>query len=137
MEMVTVNLEYTGDLHTVATHEPSQATMDTDAPVDNHGKGETFSPTDLCATALGACMMTTMGIKGQSRGWDLTGAKVRVDKIMSANAPRRIARLDVDLQLPDRFDKAEKHELVEIAHTCPVYLSLNPSIEMNVNLRWI
>ena len=135
--MVTVNLEYTGALRTVATHEPSRATMDTDAPADNHGKGETFSPTDLCATALAACMVTTMGIKGRSRGWNLVGAKVRVDKIMSADTPRRIARLDVDLQLPDRFDKAEKRELVKIAHTCPVYLSLNPSIEMNVNLRWI
>ena len=82
-------------------------------------------------------MMTTMGIKGQSRGWDLTGAKVRVDKIMSADTPRRIARLDVDLQLPDRFDEAEKREIVKIAHTCPVYLSLNPSIEMNVGFRWI
>ena len=135
--MVTVKLEYTGDLRTVATHEPSRATMDTDAPVDNEGKGETFSPTDLCATALGACMITTMGIKGKPRGWNLTGAKVRVDKIMSPDSPRRIARLDVDLRLPDRFNEAEKREIVEIAHTCPVYLSLNPSIEMKVGFKWI
>ncbi len=135
--MVTIKLEYTGDLRMVATHQPSSTTMNTDAPTDNQGKGESFSPTDLCATALATCMVTTMGIKGQPKGWDLSGATVRVDKIMSADAPRRIARLDVDLRIPDRFTEDEKEEMVTIAHSCPVYLSLNPAIEMNINLGWV
>src|ERR1043166_3828876 len=91
--MVKVDIKYTGDLHCDATHGPSQTHISTDAPTDNKGKGESFSPTDLVATALGTCMSTTMGIKADELGIKLGGLSVRVKKVMSKDAPRRIVGL--------------------------------------------
>src|SRR5437879_2379646 len=98
--MVNVDIKYTGDLHCDATHGPSKSKIATDAPADNKGKGEAFSPTDLVATALGTCISTTMGIKAEELGVDLRGMRVSVKKEMSKNAPRRIAGLPPELHSP-------------------------------------
>ena len=135
--MVTINLEYTGDLRTTAVHEPSGTVIQTDAPTDNQGKGEFFSPTDLCATALGACIITTISIKGLQKGWDLKGSTVKVGKIMSTDTPRRIAQLNVDVRIPDRFSDKDKKHMNNIAHACPVHQSLHPDVILNVNLEWV
>src|SRR6266516_1710591 len=98
--MVNISIKYTGDLHCNATHGPSQSKLSTDAPTDNKGKGEEFSPTDLVATALGTCMTTTMGIKAQELGIDLRGMTVSVQKEMSKDAPRRIIGLPSEIHIP-------------------------------------
>src|SRR5215813_13253309 len=98
--MVKVDVEYTGNLHCDATHGPSQAKMATDAPTDNKGKGESFSPTDLVATALGTCISTTMGIKAEELGVDLRGMTVSVQKEMSKEVPRRIIGLPSEVHIP-------------------------------------
>src|SRR6476620_1307807 len=98
--MVNISIEYTGDLHGDATHGPSHSTISTDAPTDNRGKGESFSPTDLVATALATCMSTTMGIAAADHGIDLSGMTVRVEKHMSKDAPRRITALPSEVHIP-------------------------------------
>lgn len=130
-------MEYTGELRTTATHGPSGTVIQTDAPTDNLGKGEYFSPTDLCATALGSCIITTIGIKGLQKGWDLTGSTVKVEKIMSSDTPRRIGQLNVDLKIPDRFSDKDKKHMEHIAHACPVHHSLHPDVVLNVTLDWV
>ena len=135
--MVEINIKYTGDLRTVATHGPSGTVIQTDAPTDNQGKGEYFSPTDLCATALGSCIITTIGIKGLQKGWDLKGSTVKVEKIMSQDTPRRIAQLNVDVSIPDRFSDKDKKHMLTIAQACPVHQSLHPDIILNVSLHWV
>ena len=106
--MVKVNVSYTGDLHCDATHGPSQSKISTDAPMDNKGKGEAFSPTDLVATALGTCMTTTMGIKAQELGIDLRGMTVSVQKEMSKDPPRRIVGLPSEVHIPLPPDSAHR-----------------------------
>jgi uncharacterized OsmC-like protein len=135
--MVTMHIEYTGDLRTTVLHEPSGTVIQTDAPTDNQGKGECFSPTDLCATALGSCIITTIGIKGLQKGWDITGSKVKVEKIMSSDTPRRIGQLNVEVRIPDRFSDQDKKHMVNIAHACPVHQSLHPDVLLNVSLDWV
>ena len=135
--MVEMNLEYTGDLRTVAAHGPSGTVIQTDAPTDNMGKGESFSPTDLCGAALASCILTTISIKGLNKGWDLKGSTAQVQKIMSQDLPRRIAQLNVAIRIPDRFSDDDKQEMRHIADTCPVNQSLNPNIVLNVNLDWV
>src|SRR3954463_12741311 len=98
--MVEIEVNYTGDLHCEATHGPSGTSLSTDAPTDNRGRGESFSPTDLVATALGTCMSTTMGIAAKDHGLDLSGLKVRVEKHMSKDAPRRIVALPSEVHIP-------------------------------------
>src|SRR5213596_3894736 len=102
--MVKVSVNYTGDLHCDATHGPSESKISTDAPTDNKGKGEAFSPTDLVATALGTCMTTTIGIKAQELGIDLRGMTVSVQKEMSRDAPRRIVALPNEIHIPLPLD---------------------------------
>lgn len=134
--MATVTATYLGDLRVESTHTASGAKLVTDAPVDNHGKGEGFSPTDLCATALGACAMTIMGITARAHGMDVTGTKLEITKTMSAD-PRRIASLDVVFLMPDRpFTDKQKAMLERAAHTCPVHLSLHPDVRQNFVFRW-
>jgi uncharacterized OsmC-like protein len=135
--MVTIHIEYTGDLRTTVLHESSGTVIQTDAPTDNQGKGECFSPTDLCATALGSCIITTIGIKGLQKGWDITGSKVKVEKIMSSDTPRRIGQLNVEVRIPDRFSDQDKKHMVNIAHACPVHQSLHPDVLLNVSLDWV
>ena len=100
-------------------------------------RGEFFSPTDLCATALGCCIITTISIKGLQKDWDLKGSTVQVQKIMSQDTPRRIARLNVDVNIPDRFSDKDKKHMEHIAHACPVHQSLHPDVQLNVTLNWV
>lgn len=132
-----MNIEYIGDLRTTALHEPSGTVIQTDAPTDNQGKGESFSPTDLCATALGSCIITTIAIKGLQKGWDLKGSTVKVEKIMSSDTPRRIGQLNVEVKIPDRFSDQDKKHMLNIAHACPVHQSLHPDVQLNVSLDWV
>jgi uncharacterized OsmC-like protein len=136
--MPTVRIAYPGDLRTEATHLQSGTTILTDAPTDNQGRGEAFSPTDLTATSLGTCIITTMGIRCRPQGLDFAGTEVEVTKIMSAQPPRRIARVEVTLRMRTNVElTAEQRQFCEeIAHTCPVALSLHPDTEQAVRFEW-
>jgi putative redox protein len=126
--MVEINITYEGDLHCRAVHGPSGVVIETDAPVDNHGKGESFSPTDLFATSLGVCNMTLMGICAKGHKIELMGTKIRVEKHMSAELPRRVARLVIDIKMAPGIP-VNKREIIEhAARTCPVALSVSPEI---------
>jgi len=135
--MVKISGEYRGELHCVAAHGPSGRTLETDAPVDNQGRGETFSPTDLVATALGTCILTTMGIAARRLGVDLAGARFEVIKEMSADSPRRIARLATQLWLPRPPTAEAAASLERIAHACPVHQSMAPSVEVPIAIHWL
>lgn len=134
--MVRIQLSYQGGLRCAATHEPSGNTINTDAPLDNNGRGEAFSPTDLVATALGACMATVMGIVAERKDIPLEGLRIEVRKHMSEDAPRRIARLEVDLHMPVPADHPERKLLESAARGCPVHHSLHPEIETVLNWIW-
>lgn len=134
--MVKITAEYHGGLHCVATHGPSGDQLNTDAPVDNHGKGEAFSPTDLCATALITCMTTVMGIRAKKMGLDISGLKIEVSKIMSGDLPRRIVELPVEAWIPGKFTDEQKADLKFAADNCPVNCSLHPDIERPLTIHW-
>jgi putative redox protein len=134
--MVKISLEYTGDLRCSATHGPSKQTLITDAPVDNHGKGESFSPTDLVATALGACMATVMGIVAERHKIDLKGMKIEVSKEMSQDSPRRIVKLPTDIWMPISKAHPQRELLEKTALGCPVHHSLDPRIEKPIVFHW-
>lgn len=134
--MVEINVRYEGDLHTVATHGPSGAALETDAPVDNQGRGESFSPTDLVATALGTCMLTIMGIRAKAAGVDIAGSSAKVHKHMHTEGVRRIGRLEVELQVPGEHSDATRDLLEKAALGCPVYASMHPDIEISVKFVW-
>ncbi|AFK05386.1 OsmC family protein [Emticicia oligotrophica DSM 17448] len=136
--MPTSKIVYLGDLRTEATHLQSSDAIITDAPVDNNGKGEAFSPTDLAATSLGSCAMTIMGIMAKREGIDFTGSEIEVTKIMSAEPPRKIAKVIVDFKMktPEPLSDEVKAKYVRAAHTCPVSLSLHPEIEQVFNFEW-
>jgi len=128
----TATARYEGHLRTEATHTASGTVIQTDAPVDNHGRGEAFSPTDLVGTALGTCILTTMAIVAERHQVDLVGSSFTMQKIMSQDAPRRIAQLTVELHLPASLDERARALMERTAHTCPVALSLNPEIKQEV-----
>ncbi|MFZ9688256.1 MAG: OsmC family protein [Phycisphaerales bacterium] len=130
--MVEITVRYEGDLRCTAQHGPSGSTLLTDAPVDNHGKGEAFSPTDLLAAALPACTMTIMGIVAAREGVELTGMTARTRKIMSSDAPRRIASLRTVIEVPLPPDSAHRTRLEQAAHGCPVLASLRESIDATI-----
>ncbi|MEM9281456.1 MAG: OsmC family protein [Verrucomicrobiota bacterium] len=134
--MVEINAVYEGTLRCSAIHGPSASTLETDAPVDNHGKGERFSPTDLVATASGACLMTIMGIYAQRNDLNLDGTRVRVEKHMTQNPPRRIARLTTLVTVPLPEDHPHRSAIERAALNCPVHLSLHPDIEKPVVFSW-
>jgi len=134
--MVEMTLVYEGGLHTQALHGPSRATIETDAPVDNQGKGEAFSPTDLLATSLASCMLTTMAIVGEREGWRLDGARARVEKHMELEPRRRVGRLVIDLTLPAGFSDAARARLEETARGCPVAESIHPGTQVDLTLCW-
>lgn len=138
--MVDIYIRYDGQLRCSARHGPSSTLLSTDAPLDNQGKGESFSPTDLCATALGTCMITAMGILAKKKGWNLDGIELHVQKEMTKQAPRRIERLPVRFSVPaavaQALDPAQKHELERVARACPVALSLHPSVEVAISFDW-
>jgi putative redox protein len=138
--MVEIYVRYEGGLRCVARHAPSGTTLQSDAPVDNHGRGESFSPTDLLATALGTCMLTVMGILAQKRGWHIDGLDAHVVKHMTKQLPRRVELLTAKLSLPsalgDSLNAAAREELEQAALNCPVRLSLHPQIEIPVTFDW-
>lgn len=128
-------IEYNGDLRTSATHLKSGQTIITDAPTDNNGKGEAFSPTDLLATALGACMLTVMGIKAKSLGFDLEDASSEVVKIMESN-PRRVGEVGLKISLKQNCDDKTKTVLEKVGLNCPVAQSLSVDLLQNVEFIW-
>ena len=134
--MVEIHIAYQGELRSAATHMPSGTVLLTDAPKDNHGKGESFSPTDLVATALGTCMLTIMGIAARKLELDLRGTTVIVTKSMVAAPLRRIGTLAVVITVPLALDDAQKQTLIDAAMTCPVGQSLHPDVAMPVEFRW-
>ena len=132
---MTSNVVYEGDLRTTCTHLRSGSYFETDAPVDNNGKGERFSPTDLMATSLATCMITVMGIKARTMGFDLNGVKIDVEKIMKAD-PRRVGGINLSFHIPDALknvDDKTKTILKHTGNTCPVQQSIHPDIEVNVD----
>lgn len=133
--MPTSNITYAGELRTVCIHLQSGTEILTDAPTDNHGKGEAFSPTDLVATALGSCMVSIMGIKSRDLDVDLKDSKVSVTKIMQSE-PRKIAKIEVILDMSIETSDKNKTILERAAMTCPVLLSLNSDIEKEVIFNW-
>jgi len=133
---MTSTVEYLGALRTSCVHLASDNSIITDAPLDNHGKGEAFSPTDLAATSLATCMITIMGITAEGRGWDMVGTKAEVLKIMAAN-PRRISRIEITLHMPSMGLSEEDQILLEkAAKACPVAKSLHPEIEQVITFIW-
>ena len=134
--MVQINVTYEGDLRCRATHGPSGSELVSDAPVDNHGKGESFSPTDLVATGLGTCMTTVMGIYARQHEIDLTGMRATVGKIMTSEPPRRIARLEVEIVMPISKNHPRAEALQRTALTCPVHQSLLHEIEIPIDWTW-
>jgi len=134
--MVKISINYEGGLRCRAKHGPSGETVVTDAPVDNHGKGESFSPTDLVAAALGTCMATIMGIVAERHQLGLAGMKIEVTKEMSTDTPRRIARLATAIEVPLPANHPQREMLERAALTCPVHQSLHPEIEKPLEFRW-
>lgn len=134
---MTSTVVYQGDLRTTMTHLQSNTEIITDAPTDNHGKGEAFSPTDLMATSLAGCILTTMAIATMNRTLNLEGAKAEVTKVMSSEPPRRIARIEMTVTMPKHdFSDDDKATLERIAHACPVARSLHPDLEQVVTFLW-
>ncbi len=134
---MTAEVTYRNGLRTEARHLKSGTELITDAPTDNHGKGEAFSPTDLIASALASCMLTVMGIKARDKGIDMDGAHTTVLKVM-ASGPRRISRVEISLTIPDRgIDEKDRSLLEQTGINCPVAKSLHPEIEQVLVFNWV
>ena len=134
--MVKIDVNYQGKLRCEAIHEPSSCTLQTDAPKDNHGLGESFSPTDLVATAMASCMATIMGIFADKKEIDLKGMAISVEKEMTSAPPRRIARLSVVISMPISASHPHAKALENAAMACPVHKSLHPEIDIPVQWKW-
>lgn len=134
--MVKISGKYLGDLRVQLEHGPSKTIIETDAPTDNNGKGEKFSPTDLAASSLAACMLTIMGIVAQRDAIDLTSVSFRVEKQMSEDKPRRISKISVEFKMPTNLDEKQRTKLENAAHTCPVHYSLHPDIEKEIKFSY-
>jgi putative redox protein len=135
---VEINIGYEGELRCRAQHGPSGVVLNTDAPKDNEGKGESFSPTDLVATALGSCMMTIMGILARRQGYPIEGTTVKVLKEMIQEPVRRIGQLTVEIHVANggRLNEKDRKMLQQTAHTCPVLKSIHPDIKVPVVFYW-
>ena len=134
--MPTVKTVYLGNLRTENEHLQSGCKLITDAPLDNQGRGEAFSPTDLVATALADCIMTIMGIKARDKGIDLDGTRIEITKIMNTE-PRRIGEIQVTFYFPDKsYAEKDKKLLEAVSKTCPVALSLHPDIRQTIQFNW-
>ena len=134
--MVEIKLSYEGDLHCSAIHTPSGSTLVTDAPVDNNGRGQAFSPTDLVATALASCMATVIGIVAKRKEIAVEGMTVVVRKHMTTDLPRRISRLELDLDIPLPASHPDRKILESAARGCPVHHSIHPDIEVVMHWKW-
>ena len=135
--MVPIQVEYQGELHCKAVHGPSGTELNTDAPKDNQGRGESFSPTDLVASGLGVCMATVMGITATREGVALEGLTAQIEKHMTSAPPRRIARIVVRFAMPKAIPEAKRPILEKAAHTCPVALSLHPEVVQEVSFGYV
>lgn len=133
--MATIETIYLGDLRSEAKHMQSGTTLMTDAPIDNHGKGEYFSPTDLVATALGSCIMTIMEMAAAPRGIDLRGTRLEIEKVM-ASEPRRIAEIKMNIYFPSDYSDKDKKILERTADTCPVSKSLHPDLKQTIKYHY-
>jgi len=133
--MATIKTTYIGDLRTEATHMQSGTKILTDAPTDNQGKGEAFSPTDLLAESLAGCILTTMAIAARTHGIQMDGTSAEVTKVMAAN-PRRVAEVVINLKFPQEYSDKEKKILELAAHGCPVTVSLHPDLKKTVDFGW-
>ena len=134
--MVKMTMVYEGDLRCRLTHGPSGQQIVTDAPVDNNGKGEAFSPTDLAAASLGSCMLTVMGIAARKSNINMDGATAEVEKEMVAAPVRRIARITVKISMPPGIDPSKREFLEHVAHSCPVHKSLSPDVQISVEFQY-
>ncbi len=136
--MSTSKIKYLGGLSTEAVHLRSGKAIDTDAPVDNNGKGEAFSPTDLAATSLGACAITVMSIAAEKAGHEFKGSEISITKVMSADSPRRISKVIAEFQLKSEpaLSREEQERYERVGRTCPVALSLHPDIEQEMVFNW-
>ncbi len=134
---MTSTVVYEGNLRTVCTHLKSGTLVETDAPLDNQGLAERFSPSDLVATALGSCMLTIMGIKARDMDIDIKGIKIEVEKIMAAD-PRRIAGINLTFHCPAELELTDKEKIIleRAAYTCPVAYSIHPDIKVNTIFNW-
>jgi len=132
---MTSEVTYTGELRTVCVHLKSGNKFITDAPIDNNGLGQAFSPTDTVATALASCMLTVMGIKARGLQVNLKEATAAVTKHMKAN-PRRIAKIDIVLSLPKGVSEKDRKILEHTANTCPVLMSIHPDITKKITFNW-
>lgn len=132
---MTASIIYTGNLRCKAEHIQSKSIIETDAPTDNRGKGERFSPTDLLCVSLATCMLTTMGIKAGDMQVDITNSKAEVTKHMASD-PRRIAKIEVLVSLPKNIDEKEKLILERTGNNCPVIKSIHPDIVLDINYSW-
>ncbi len=134
--MATIHTVYTGDLRTEAQHLQSGNKLITDAPTDNQGKGEAFSPTDLLATSLGSCMLTIMGIAARTAGFSIDGTTIEITKIM-ASEPRRVAEVVCEFNFPDvEYSDKQKKILLKAADTCPVAKSLHPDLKQTISFNF-
>ena len=134
--MVSIQVEYQGDLHCKAVHGPSGSELSTDAPKDNQGRGKAFSPTDLVATALGTCMLTIMGINARTLNVDIAGATATLEKEMTSAPPRRIQRLSVKIRVPHKLSSEDREKLERAARACPVHRSLHPDVQIPIEFVW-
>lgn len=133
---MTIQTIYTGQLRTQATHVSSKNTVITDAPLDNNGKGEAFSPTDLLAASLGSCMLTIMGIAANTHGFSIDGTKISITKVMAAN-PRRVGEIVIDFSFPiNNYNDKERLLIEKAAASCPVALSLHPDLKQTITFNW-
>ncbi len=132
---MTSTVTYLGDLRTSATHLASENNFITDAPIDNQGKGEAFSPTDTVSTALASCLLTIMGIIGRDLQIDLTGTIAEVSKVMGTE-PRRITEIKIDVSFSQNFDSKTRSLLERAALSCPVAHSLHPDLNQNISFNW-
>ncbi len=134
--MVEINTTYSGGLHCKAIHKPSGALIETDAPTDNRGKGESFSPTDLLAASLAVCYLTTMGIAAEDRGIKMEGTTCRIEKHMSHDTPRRIVKLNAEVTFPAGIPFDKRGILEAVAIHCPVAKSINPEIDVDLKFEF-
>ena len=135
---MTAEIIYKGKLRTQAIHLQSGTSIETDAPTDNQGRGERFSPTDLVATAYGTCMITTMAIRAADMQLNFDNTRIEITKIMSSDAPRRIAGIKCHLYFSPAFQASDeqKEQLMRIARSCPVEKSLHPDVQLDVAFHW-
>lgn len=134
--MVQISISYDGSLRCTATHGPSSTTLATDAPKDNMGRGESYSPTDLVATALASCALTTMAIAAQREGYSVDGASASIEKQMAADPHRRISGLPMRIRLPASLTDAQRRAMEAVARGCPVARSLHADVEASIEFEY-